>query len=418
MAIERRKDNKNRVLKEGEYQRSNGTFEYKWKDKRGKRHSVYAKTLEELRDKEVDVLRDALDGIRSDKKELTINDLYNLWVQLKRGLKDNTFQNYKYMYTQFVEPDFGKIKIADLKRTDVRAFYNHLSDKQNLKTSTIDSIHTVLHQVLELGVEDEYLRYNPSDNALRELKKAHNNDSEKRRALTIPEQELFEEFLSKQGQYNRWYPIFIVLLWSGLRVGELTGLRWCDIELEEEIININHTLVYYSKGDVDGCAFAINTPKTEAGKRIVPMLPKVKEAFLLEKKYQKECEIKCNVVVDGYTDFVFINRFGGVQHQGTLNKALRRIIRACNFEVLDKKQGDKELTLLPKFSNHSLRHTFTTRMCEAGVNIKAMQDILGHADAETTMDIYAEATKDLKRSELINFENYFKTQKIAQASVI
>lgn len=102
MTIKRRKDDKNRVLKEGEYQRANGTFEYKWRDKKGKRHSVYAKTLEELREKEIDVLRDALDGIRTGKQDLTINDLYNLWVQLKRGLKDNTFSNYKYMYTQFV----------------------------------------------------------------------------------------------------------------------------------------------------------------------------------------------------------------------------------------------------------------------------------------------------------------------------
>lgn len=98
-----------------------------------------------------------------------------------------------------------------------------------------------------------------------------------------------------------------------------------------------------------------------------------------------------------------------VQHQGTLNKALRRIIRDCNFEVLDKGQGE-DAVILPKFSNHSLRHTFTTRMCEAGVNIKAMQEILGHADAETTMDIYAEATKDLKKSEIINFEDYFTKQ--------
>ncbi|WP_069999864.1 tyrosine-type recombinase/integrase [Cellulosilyticum sp. I15G10I2] len=416
MAVERRKDNKKRVLKEGEYQRSNGTFEYKWRDKRGKRHSIYAKTLEELRDKEVDVLRDALDGIRVDKKDLTINDLYNLWVQLKRGLKDNTFQNYKYMYTQFVEPDFGYTKIAELKRTDVRAFYNHLADAQHLKTATIDNIHTVMHQVLELGVEDDYLRYNPSDNALKELKKAHNNDSEKKKALTVPEQELFEAFLQKQGQYHRWYPIFIVLLWTGMRVGEITGLRWCDIDLEDEMISINHTLVYYSRGKEEGCSFAINTPKTEAGKRIIPMLPKVKEAFLLEKQYQEECGLKCNTVVDGYTDFIFINRFGGVQHQGTLNKALRRIIRDCNYDVLDNRK--QSAVTLPRFSNHSLRHTFTTRMCEAGVNIKAMQDILGHADSETTMDIYAEATKDFKRTELINFEDYFNSQKIGQADII
>lgn len=262
-------------------------------------------------------------------------------------------------------------------------------------------------------LEDDYLRYNPSDNALKELKKARNFEVEKRRALTVPEQELFEKFLSKHGQYHRWYPIFTIMLWTGMRVGEITGLRWCDIDLEEEVINVNHTLVYYCTRTEAGQIFAINTTKTKAGERTIPMLPIVKEAFLIEKEYQEECGIKSEAVVDGYRDFIFVNRFGNVQHQGTLNKALRRIIRDCNFEVLDKDHRDNAV-ILPKFSNHSLRHTFTTRMCEAGVNIKAMQDILGHADAETTMQIYAEATKDLKKSELINFEEYFDRLKDAQ----
>lgn len=406
MAVERRKDNKRRVLKEGEYQRSSGTYEFKWRDKRGNRHSISAVTLEELREKELDVLRDVLDGVKVDKNNLTVNDLYNSWIQLKRGLKENTFSNYKYMYKMFVEPDFGKNRITDLKRSDVRGFYNFLAEEKHVQINTIDSIHTVLHQVLEIAVEDDYLRYNPSDNALKELKKAVNFEAEKRRALTVSEQEIFEAFLRKKGQYHRWYPVFTVMLWTGMRVGEITGLRWCDIDLEEGSINVNHTLVYFDKRAEERCTFAINTTKTKAGERSIPMLPKVKEAFLMEKEYQRECGVKSESVVDGYRDFIFVNRFGNVQHQGTLNKALRRIIRDCNFEILDKnKQND--VIILPKFSNHSLRHTFTTRMCEAGVNIKAMQEILGHADAETTMDIYAEATKELKKSELINFEEFF-----------
>jgi len=411
MAVKKRKDSNNRVLREHESQRANGTYEYKWTDKRGKRRAVYAKTLEELREKEKEVQRDIMDGIRTDKNSLTINDLYYRWEQLKKGLKANTFQNYKYMYKQFVEPDFGNTRIMELKRTDVRAFYTYLADERHIKANTIDSIHTVLHQVLELGVEDDYLRYNPSDNALKELKRAHNQDFEKRRALTQQEQELFEAFLSK-GQYQRWYPIFIVMVWTGMRVGEITGLRWCDINLEEDFISVNHTLVYFDKGGSERCGFAINTPKTRAGERIIPMLPKVKEAFLMEKQFQEMCDLKCNAIVDGYTDFIFINRFGGVQHQGTLNKALRRIIRDCNYEVLDR--GKKNSVLLPNFSNHSLRHTFTTRMCEAGVNVKAMQDILGHADAETTLQIYADATKELKRAEMIGFNEYFDKMKMSQ----
>lgn len=413
MAIERRKDNKNRVLKEGEYQRTCGTYEYKWRDKRGNRHSISAVTLEELREKEIDVLRDVLDGVKADKNNLTINDLYNSWIQLKRGLKDNTFSNYKYMYTQFVEPDFGKNKLVDLKRSDVRGFYNFLAEERHIQVNTIDSIHTVLHQVLELGVEDDYLRYNPSDNALKELKKARNFETKRRRALTVPEQELFESFLSKQGQYHRWYPIFIIMLYTGMRVGEITGLRWCDIDLEDETISVNHTLVYYDKRDEERCTFSINTTKTKAGDRTIPMLPKVKDAFLMEKEYQEECGLRSKAVVDGYRDFIFVNRFGNVQHQGTLNKVLRRIIRDCNYDVLDRDHSE-DVTILPKFSNHSLRHTFTTRMCEAGVNIKAMQSILGHADAETTLDIYAEATKDLKKAELISFEKFFNNQKAIQ----
>ncbi|MBR2675275.1 MAG: site-specific integrase [Mogibacterium sp.] len=417
MAVERRKDSNNRVLKEGEYQRPNGTFEYKWRDKRGKRHSVYAKTLEELREKENDVLRDVLDGIRKEKSNLTINDLYDLWVQIKRGLKDNTFQNYKYMFEQFVRDDFGNSKVRELKRTDVRSFYNYLVEEKHLKPHTVDTIHTVLHQVLELGVEDDYIRYNPSDNALRELKRAHTRGAAKRRALTVQEQEIFEDYLARQGQYNKWQPIFTVMLWTGLRVGEVTGLRWSDVDFENETININHTLVFYSKGEGDGCTFAVNTPKTNAGERIIPMLPIVKEAFKRERELQDAFEIKCEVEVDGYTDFVFVNRFGGVQHHATLNKALKRIIRDCNFDILDKNEGKEDVVLLPNFSNHSLRHTFTTRMCEAGMNIKAMQDILGHTDVSTTVDIYAEATEELRRTEMTNLANHFGKNKLIQEKV-
>ena len=409
----KRKDNNKRVLKEGEYQRSSGTYEYKWRDKIGNRHSVSAATLEELREKENDILRDQLDGIQIKPNNLTINNIYDMWVKLKRGLKDNTFCSYKFFYTQYVQGEFGKNKLVNLKRSDIRHFYNTLIDQRHLKFNSIDSIHTVLHQVLELAVEDDYLRYNPSDNALKELKKVRNIDEDKRRALTIPEMELFEEYLSKNTMHKHWQPIFTVMLWTGMRVGEITGLRWEDIDLENGFINVNHTLVYYRHAN-NRCYFGINTPKSKAGFRSIPMLPKVKQAFLDEKAYQEEIGIKCNISVDGYTDFIFVNRFGNCQHQGTLNRALKCIAKNCNTLIMDKPHTQNPL-VLPKFSCHSLRHTFTTRMCEANVNIKAMQEILGHKDAETTMDIYAEATDELKSAELISFEEYFNKRKTEQS---
>ena len=406
---QKRKDKDRIVLKAGESQRSNGTYDYRWTGKDGKRHSVYARTLEELREKEAQIENDKFEGIKAEARYVTINELFELWCQIKRGLKNNTFENYKYMYNTFVKQNFGKNRISTVKKSDVKRFYNHLADERGLQASTIDSVHTVLHQVFDMAVDDNYIRSNPSDGVLKELKQSHVFKTEKRRGLTKPEQELLLNYLRTHQTYHHWYPIFAVMLGTGLRIGEVAGLRWCDIDLDEGIIDINHTLVYYDHRDPSGkqgCYFNVHSPKTEAGKRQVPMMEFVKKAFLMEKEYQQAVGLTCNVVIDGYTDFIFLNREGGTFHQGTMNKTIRRIIRDCNDEVLMKEEEDP--VLLPHFSCHSLRHTFTTRMCEAGVNVKVIQDTLGHADISTTLNIYADVTRELKKTEFAGLDVYFQ----------
>ena len=86
-------------LKTGETQRPNGTYAYRWSTPEGKRHSIYAPTLEKLREQEEQIIVDKHDGIRSDVKSITVNEMFDLWCQLKRGIKDSTFKNYIYMYT-------------------------------------------------------------------------------------------------------------------------------------------------------------------------------------------------------------------------------------------------------------------------------------------------------------------------------
>ena len=411
MAKAKRRDKSRVVLRTGESQRADGTYHYCWTDANRKRRYVYAKTLDELRYKEEQIEKDKKDGIKAEARYTTLNDIYELWKDLKRGLKNNTFENYKYMYETFVRQQIGSKTVSSLKKSDIKRFYNYLADERHLKPATIDNIHTVLHQILDMAVDDDYLRNNPSNNVLKELKQSHCFQTEKRRALTRPEQELLLSYLKNTPSASLWYPIFAVLIGTGLRVGEATGLRWCDIDLEEGIIDVNHTLVYYdhrTEGSKRGCYFNINTTKTPAGKRQVPMLDFVKEAFLMEKERQELLDIHCEAVVDGYTDFIFLNRFGQPQHQATLNKAIRRIIRDCNDEQLLKDENAK--VLLPHFSCHSLRHTFTTRMCEAGVNVKVIQDTLGHKDISTTLNIYTDVTKELRRSEFEGLDSYFKNE--------
>ena len=111
-----------------------------------------------------------------------------------------------------------------------------------------------------------------------------------------------------------------------------------------------------------------------------------------------------------YDDFIFVNRYGDVQNQGNLNKALRRMMRDCNDEILEKYGADSDPVLLPQFSCHILRHTFATRLCESGANLKFIQSILGHADVSTTMNIYVDVTDALKKKEITAFDDYMTTK--------
>lgn len=401
---------RNRIrLHKGECQRENGTYVYRWTDSDSKRHSVYAPTLDELRAKEEQVIVDRHDGIKRDGNSLSVNDMFDLWCQLKRGIKDSTLQNYVFMYETYVRPTFGQKRLVRVKKSDVRAFYNRLSDDKILKISTIDIIHNILHQVFQVAVDDDLMRHNPTDNMMRELKQVHGSDSVPKNALTIDQQNLFLDFLWHNKKYQHWYPIFYIMVHTGMRAGEITGLRWCDIDMEKGVISVNHTLVYYNHRDEKGSYFSINTPKSKAGKREIPMTEGVKNAFRLEKEFQEEIGLQCVDEIDGYGDFVFVNRFGHIQHHCTLNKALSRIIRDCNGEVLDKTPNDVTPILLPHFSCHILRHTFATRLAESGVNVKFCQSILGHADITTTFNIYVSVTDDFKRQEINTFSQYMST---------
>ena len=408
-------DNRHVRLRTGEGQLESGTYVYRWTDQIGKRRAVYAATLDQLREKEEEIIIDRHDGIRADKKTMTLNDLFELWKNLKRGIKDSTFKNYIYMYECFVMPVFGKNRVCQIKKSDVRRFYNQLVDDKILKIATVDIVHNVLHQTFQVAVDDGFIRQNPTDNMMRELKLTHGSDSEKRQALTIPQQKLFIDYMLRTPKYRHWYPVFFIMLNTGMRVGEITGLRWRDVDLENKMISVNHTLVYYNHQDGKGCYYSINTPKTKAGERIIPMTEEVKKAFIMEKEYQEEAELKSVGRVDGYDDFIFVNQFGNVQNQSTLNKALRRIMRDCNSEILDNMREGETPVLLPHFSCHILRHTCATRLCESGISLKVVQTILGHEDISTTMNIYVTVTSELRTKEINAFEDYLHSEAVSAA---
>lgn len=275
--------------------------------------------------------------------------------------------------------------------------------QEEFKQEALENIHTVVHPALQLAVRDGLIVNNPSDSAMTEIKRSKLWDAPKRRALTIPQQKAFMNYLESDREYEGWLPIITVLLGTGMRIGECIAIRWEDLDFENRMISVNHNLS--DRPDSKGvCAKHIQTPKTEAGTRTIPMIQEVFEAFLTEYEIQK-CLGFCEEEIDGYSGFVFTTAYHTVYSAAAVNNAIHRATKAYNDkEEKEAKKDGREPLLLPDFSAHHLRHTFCTRLCENETNLKVIMDIMGHADISTTMDIYAECTKEKKKEVMTNIE--------------
>lgn len=402
-----RKDPKGRKLKDGESYRNDGRYQYRYSLSDGKRHMVYATTLEKLREKEEEIKANQRDNIRTNVSKVTLDDMFELYMSGKTELKTSTRTNYNYMYKNYIKDELGSRKITSIKYSDIKRFYNSLINDKGFKPNSMEIINTIIHPVFTLAVRDGYIRTNPTDGVMSEIKKSHNWEKPKRHALTVAEQQAFIDFVANSKTYNHWLPLFTVFLGTGCRVGEIVGLRWCDCDFEKGNISINHNLIYRQSDD-GKCAFHVTTPKTNAGIRTVPMLKDVRRALLQEKKKQMS-EGFNDTEIDGYSGFIFTNKVGYIHNPQTINRAIKRIIRDHNNEEKRVAKLEKREPIeIRDFSVHSLRHTFCTRFCESETNLKIIQDIMGHSDITTTMNIYAEATNDKKQEAFSQLEGKIK----------
>lgn len=397
-----RKDSRGYALRTGECQRSDGRYSYSYTDRGKKRHTIYAKSLVELRAREKNLQKQLLDGVDPFVAEKwTLNDMYDRYMSQKFNLKETTKANYMYMYEHLVRYSFGRLKLSSIKYTDVKRFYYELVTEKGIKPNTIETIHNTIHPALQLAVREEILRINPSDGVMGELKKSKVWDKPKRHALTKPQQDALMEYVTTHREFAGWVPIITVLIGTGMRIGECLGLRWCDVNFKTRVISVNHNLSDRPVPGENYCERHIQTPKTEAGERTIPMIDEVFNAFLTEYQIQK-CIGFCTEEIDGYSGFIFSTSEGRVYNAACINNALHRIRDAYNRdETKLAKKEKRDPVLMPNFSAHVFRHTFCTRFCENETNLKVIQEIMGHADIQTTMDIYAEATEE-KKQEVIN----------------
>lgn len=405
-----RKDKKGRVLHKGEcYKSANELYCFSYTDPLGKRRCVYAQELDELREKEKQLQRDKLDELDVYLiSKADVNFLFDRYIATKKELRNHTRSNYVYTFEKYVRNGFGKRKISDVRYSDVLLFYGELT--KTLSVSTIDSVHTVLHPAFQMAVRDNIIRNNPTDGALAEIKRAQKGRPEPRHALSIEQQREFLDWIERP-ENIRWKPFFTVMFGTGCRIGEIIGLRWEDVDFANNLISVNHSVSYYKRRDDSyKCEFELSLPKTASGIRTIPMLDKVREAFLLEKKMQDEYGYKCTVELGGMSGFIFCNRFNNMCSPPGINRLIKRMVADHNaYEEIQARRESRPPVMIPNFSCHIARHTFCTRLCENETNIKVIQSTMGHKDIQTTLDIYAEVSESKKQEafKLLNQSNVF-----------
>lgn len=415
----KRRDSRGRTLRNGETQQSDGRYRFRYTDESGERKTVYSWKLvetdklksgqrgqESLREKEKKILKDLDDHIRTnDAEKMTVNDMFEKFLETRSDLRGMTKKCYRDLFTAHISPVIGNEPVGRVKPSEIQRAYQDAVAEDGVTPSTVQKIHSVVYQVFELAVIDELVRTNPALNAYKYFSKTNDVISKPREALTVEQQERFIDFVYSSHIYQRLGNLFTVLLGTGLRIGEALALTWEDIDFDTGIINVYKTMAY--KAGEDGrYNYRLGPPKTSAGVREIPMLDEVKSALLREKLGQTP---KKKFVVEGYSGFVFLNSAGQVYTNSFLYDSIQGIVETYNREELMNANRDKRPPVyLPKISAHIFRHTFCTRMCEQDVNLKVLQDIMGHRNIRTTMEVYAKATREKKQDVIKELNGKFK----------
>ena len=232
------KNSSKKLLKPGEYQRPDGRYVYRWTDALGKRRSIYASTLQELRQKEKQLDKERVwDVHRGDR---TLEGQIQLYLQLKKNsIAPSTYANYEYYFNHVIKDSrIAKLPLHAIKKTDILRFYTAL-EAEGFKPGSIKIVQKIIRPALQLACEDGELLRNPADGCTA----AYKDPLEKRYGLTHEEEGEFFERVQSCSWAERYYPMLKIATLTGLRIGELLGLSWNDVDLKNRVLSVNHQIL-------------------------------------------------------------------------------------------------------------------------------------------------------------------------------
>lgn len=392
---EKRRDNRNRILRNGESQRKDGRYAFKYIDATGKPQFVYSWKLEKtdklptgkrddlsLREKEKLIQKDIDDQSVPRGGEMTVEELVRKYLMQKTGVRHNTEANYNFVLNIIKKEEFGKHRIDKVKQSDAKCWLIKLQ-QDGRGYSSIHSIRGVVRPAFQMAVDDDLIRKNPFEFQLATVVV---NDSVTREAITRKQERAFLEFVASDKHFCKYYDGIYILFKTGLRISEFVGLTLADVDMKNRKININHQL--QRKRNME---YIIEDTKTSSGTRVIPMTDDVYECF--KRIIANRKKPKVEPMICGKSGFLYLDKNDMPMVALHLEKYFQHICEKYNS--IYKVQ-------MPKITPHVCRHTFCSNMAKSGMNPKTLQYIMGHSDIGVTLNTYThigfeDAQEELQR---------------------
>jgi integrase len=331
-----------------------------------KRKHIYGRTRQEVAEKLSKAVSDRVGGLVFDGDHETLEAYLRRWIDevLRGTVKQSTLENYTYIARLHIIPELGRVRLRALKSRDVRRHYREKLDV-GLSPRTVQIIHTVLRKALQQAVRDDVLPRNVCDavTAPRQTKK-------EMQPLT-PEQ---AKRLLENVREDRLRALYVLAITAGLREGELLVLRWEDVDLERELLQVRRQLTRTR----DGLSF---TAPKRGKARVVRLTDMAIAALKAHRATQNEERARAGSLWEE-TSLVFTSTIGTPVDVGNLTY--------LSFRPLLKR------TNLPRIRFHDLRHTCATLLLSKGTHPKIVQEMLGHANISMTMDTYSHVLPDMQ----------------------
>ena len=378
---EKRRDNRNRILRYGESHRQAGRYAYKYKDLNGETKFVYSWRLDKndrtpagkarepsLREKERQIQQDLFNQIVPNGGNLTVLELVKKYLSLKINVRHNTRANYNFVVNIIKKEPFGNIRIDKVRQSDAKAWLIKLQ-KDGRGYSTIHSVRGVVRPAFEMALQDGLINRNPFSF---ELATVVVNDSVTREAITRAQERAFLKFIQEDKCYCKYYDGIFILFKTGLRVSEFCGLTIADVDFKKNRIRVDHQL--QRSGNME---YIIEKPKTESGERFVPMSNEVAACF--QRIIRNRQKPRKEPMIDGYTGFLFLDKN---------SMPMVALHWEHYFKHIRNKYNSIYKIQLPKITPHVCRHTLCSNMAKSGMNPKTLQYIMGHSDISVTLNTY------------------------------